>query len=423
MAYQFIHLEAYSRKGRAGRSVDFVLAEADRHPDATPHVVTPTAPEIVFGVDVGEVRRLHDERAETAKSALVNGKQRAIRKDQNTLLTVVASHPATMDALRNDAALTHQVKAWEAQTVAWLRRQYGGHLVSVIRHVDEAHPHLHAFVLPDSADMRAARLHPGQSAKAELLAAGSVLGEDAKAANRRGDRAYRAAMRGWQDSYWQAVGLPCGLTRLGPGRRRLSREAWRAERTQAEAVRTARQRVAALQADGQTFINATRAQAYAIRQEAHDEAASIQAAAIDKQKEATRLHDAATARLQAARTTLHDARREGRRIIDLARTQAGRLRSFGAGLRFLWDGLRLSRIENDIRQSLANEIAAERQRTNDARRQALDERHLRRDAERRQERTVAAVHATGRERDAARRELNALRPGLPKSDYGQGAQP
>ena len=56
---------------------------------------------------------------------------------------------------------------------------------------------------------------------------------DTKAANKMGDRAYRAAMRGWQDRYWESVGLPCGQTRLGPGRRRLTRAGHEAEKAQA----------------------------------------------------------------------------------------------------------------------------------------------------------------------------------------------
>lgn len=422
MSYQFVHLEIYSRKGRAGRGVNFVLAEADRLPDASLHVAAPAAPEIIFGVDIAEVRRLHDERAATAKVTLTNGKRRAVRNDQNTLVTVVASHPATTDASRENAALARQVRDWEVRTVEWLREQYGDQLASVVRHVDEAHPHLHAFVIPDDADMRAARLHPGQSAKGELLAAGPGAGEDAKAVHRRGDRAYRAAMREWQDSYWQHVGLPCGLTRLGPGRRRLTREEWKAERTQTEAVRTAQERVAALKADGQTFISATRARADAIWHEAQDEAARLHVDAVKRQKHAMHLQDVATARLAAAHKALHNAQREGRRILDLARARAERLRSFGSGLRSLWDGLRFSRIENDIRRSLADDIAAERRRADQAGREAMHERRKRRDTEQRQERIVAAVHAVGRERDAARRELAALRPEDPHHERSYGAR-
>src|SRR5690606_12789235 len=136
VSYQFIHMEAYSRKGRDGRGVDFILAEAERRPDASLHVSNPSPPEVVFGVDVGGVRRLHDERAAAAVTVLANGKRRAVRKDQNSLLTVVASHPATMASVRSNPAAAKAVAEWESLTVAWLRQQYGDQLASVIRHTD-----------------------------------------------------------------------------------------------------------------------------------------------------------------------------------------------------------------------------------------------------------------------------------------------
>ena len=43
-------------------------------------------------------------------------------------------------------------------------------------------------------------------------------------------------MRGFQDEYYDAVGAPCGMTRIGPGNRRLTREAWKMEQQQAEAI-------------------------------------------------------------------------------------------------------------------------------------------------------------------------------------------
>jgi len=47
-------------------------------------------------------------------------------------------------------------------------------------------------------------------------------------------RAYKKAMRDFQDSYYEAVGKPCGLTREGAKKRRLSRTEWKAEQAIAE---------------------------------------------------------------------------------------------------------------------------------------------------------------------------------------------
>ncbi len=408
MSYQFAHMELYSRKGRDGRGVDFILAEAARRPDACLHVAQPLPPETVFGVDVEEVRRLHDERVETAKATLANGRQRAIRKDQNSLLTVVASHPSTMNAVGSDPAVAAAVRAWETKTVEWLRDQYGSALVSVIRHVDETHPHLHAFVIPADPEMRAGRLHPGLEAKAAVIAAGSP-DEDARALNRRGDSAYRASMRGWQDSYWEAVGLPSGLTRLGPGRRRLTREEWHAERVQALAVRIAQERTDHLQRAGTAFMDRTHAQAAAALTEAAQAASRIRDEAIARQRAALRLHDDAEARVRTAKRILARARKDGARVLDAARAEAKRLTNFGSRLRSLWDGLRRSRLEARLRQPFLAAAGAARKQAEDAKERAAVEVRRRQAAECARDAAIAAAHALGRDRDAARREVAAIR--------------
>jgi hypothetical protein len=292
--------------------------------------------------------------------------------------------------------------------VAWLRDQYGAALVSVIRHVDESHPHLHAFVLPQDADMRAGPLHPGQEAKRRVVSVGAADGEDGKSLNRRGDVAYRAAMRDWQDSYWQAVGLPCGLTRLGPGRRRLTRAEWQAERTQAQAVQQAQERAAALEADAASYASQAKADASALAAAAKADAARIRAAAVEEAAKAKRVHDAAEIRLRKARAALSRAGHEGKRILATARREADRLRSFGGRLRLLWDGLRRSSLERRVRADLVRERA----RADQAGRRAAEEARRRREAERRAEDAVASAQAVGRERDTARRELAAVLPGL-----------
>lgn len=412
MSYQFVHMEVYSRKGRNGRNVDFVLAEAARRPDACLHVENPSAPEVVFGVGVDDVRRLHNERAASAKATLASGKQRAIRQDQNTLLTVVASHPASMESLASNPSLADDVREWEGRTVAWLRDQYGAALVSVIRHGDESHPHLHAFILPDAPDLRAGSLHPGQEAKRRIVSGGVADGEDGKVLNRRADVAYRAAMRDWQDSYWQAVGLPCGLTRLGPGRRRLTRDEWQAERTQVQAVRHAQDRAALIEADAASLASQAKADAAALAHAARTEADRIRAAAVEQAAIAKRLHDAAEIRFRKARAALSRATEEGKRILGAAHRKADRLRAFGGRLRALWDGLRRSAMEDRLRASVARDLARERTRADEAGRRAVEEARRRREAERRAEDAAASARAVGRERDTARRQLAALLPDL-----------
>jgi hypothetical protein len=117
---------------------------------------------------------------------------------------------------------------WEHDTVEWLKSKYGARLKNISRHEDEGWMHLHYFVLPELAKgERIETVHPGRAAVADGRATGIV---DRKALDHR----YRQAMRDFQEEFYLAVGARHGLARRGPGRRRLSREAWQ---TQQESTR------------------------------------------------------------------------------------------------------------------------------------------------------------------------------------------
>lgn len=225
MSTQFIHLETYSRKAdRQGRSVAFVLAEAAREPWACYHVEQPRPPTVLHGIHPSEVRFRHDQRAASTRIQ-TSTSLRALRQDQHTLLTLVASFH------RNGRGYD----CWERNTLKWLQVRYGSQLASVIRHTDESHPHLHAYVLPDDPDMRARRLHPGAIAKDTALHNGLT--------NKAGDAAYRSAMRAFQDAYWLDICAPLGIQRLGPSRRRMSRAEWLREKTAQECKRAANMKI------------------------------------------------------------------------------------------------------------------------------------------------------------------------------------
>lgn len=351
MAYQFIHMECFSRKGGGkGRSVSYVLAEARRDPAASIHVPTPAPPVVVYGISPDQVERLHDDRADAAKTMPKGGKFRRIQRTQHTLMTVVASHPLTMDEVRADPTQRRVAEQWEGRTVAWLRDTYGDQLVSVIRHEDESHFHVHAYILPDDPAMRANGLHPGQVAKADVMAAGPADGEDSRAVNKRGDAAYKTAMRDWQDSYHRTVGIPCGLTRLGPAGRRLSRAEWQAEQVQATALRDALDRATAVKAKAEMYITATKGEAARIA----SEAAAAQAAAArqvqtasEASSAALRAQDRAVAEQRKAASMMARVRAEGIRV----REAAARLRSLPGIVRGLWDGLRRSAVQDRIRRT------------------------------------------------------------------------
>lgn len=221
MGAQFIRIENFSRKkDKGGRTVGFVLAEARREPGASTHVENPGEPVVVFGQDPAEIETAHNQAVEAARETNVAGKTRKIRVDQHTLLTAVASHPALVADMKNEEK-QFEVEAWIKNTVSWMQQKWGEDLKGVVLHLDEPHPHLHAFIIPDN--LRARELHPGVTAKREEVARSLASGDDSKTANRRGDRAYKAAMRVFLDDYHQKVGLSSGLLRDGPRRARLSR--------------------------------------------------------------------------------------------------------------------------------------------------------------------------------------------------------
>ena len=102
--YQFIHIQAYARQEKDGRSVDFVIGEADRHPAHSMHVENPLPSEVIYGLPLAAVREQHDRLvASTKQTSTSGGVARGIRTTQKkTLLTVVASRPIRSDEARAD---------------------------------------------------------------------------------------------------------------------------------------------------------------------------------------------------------------------------------------------------------------------------------------------------------------------------------
>ena len=236
---QFLHLQSYSRKpNKIGQSVRQILDEAAREPEFSVHVESPMPPKIIHGYTPKQVRKKHDEivAAGHVKAALKDGTvaRRGIRKDRHTLLTAVASSPLLTAQVADDAAAREEYKQWVELNVRWLKDTFGDQLVSVIEHVDEEHPHIHAFILPlGDASCSARHLNPAWQVKEEAEALARESGKPAKEAVKLGNLAYRARGRELQDQYFEEVGLPAGLTRVGPKRERLSREQWKQRKEQA----------------------------------------------------------------------------------------------------------------------------------------------------------------------------------------------
>jgi len=383
LGYQFIHLESFSRKADAkGRGTDFIFAEASRRPEAAVHVPSPLPPVVVFGVGIEAVQEIHDTAAASATINVKGGHVRKLARDKKTLHTVVASYPATMDEIRVDPSKRQEAEEWEKRTISWLRSQYGDDLKSVVRHEDEEYFHIHAYVVPTTDPaLSALRYHPGTTAKRQIMAAGARDGEDAKALSKRADAGYKQAMREWQDSYHEAVAVRCGLTRLGPQRRRLTREEWKREQVQAKALQTTIERAKAVKASGENFIVRTKSEAEAIR------------AVAEKEREAAAR--AAQAAL-AAEKLAQEAQKEAKEAV----AQADRYSGVGGRLRAMWDALGESSLAKKVREEFADEIARVQTFAKALQNRLRDEEKRRHEAERK---AHEAAQDAERARDAALR--------------------
>lgn len=213
--FQFIHVDSYAReagKGKAGRNtVSRVAAEADRIEGNCPHVEAPKPPRILHGVSAKEAAKLATEWADNSK----DGAGRRIRKDGLCLAAGVISYKNTGE----------NWEEFRADCVDWLKEKYGVRLKSVIEHTDEEHPHLHFYLVPLPGE-RFEAVHAGKAAATEAKASGALKGGQ--------NLAYNEGMRAFQDEFSREVAMGHGMTRIGPGRRRLTTAAWNKEQQQAE---------------------------------------------------------------------------------------------------------------------------------------------------------------------------------------------
>jgi len=199
-----------------------ILDEAERKEGACPHVEKPLPPKVVWGCSMDQLRQEHDQ-VDGALCTLANGKTRKIRNTQSTMASCVFSYPVAMEKVGKSKEEKERYFQWRERTIDFIKKEWGDNLKNVVQHFDESHPHIHCHAL--SPDWDATKLHPG------LTAAKGLKGSEA-------GKAYCDAMRNFQDRYQNEVGAYCGQTRLGPGRRRLTRDQWKAEQAQQEALQS-----------------------------------------------------------------------------------------------------------------------------------------------------------------------------------------
>jgi hypothetical protein len=232
---QFLSIQFFSRKPDSGnRTVDWILNEADRVSGTFVHVENPKPAVLVYGCAISELKVQHERAVTEGRVVIKSGQSRAIRRDQNTLVGIVASHPFLVVEVEGDPAKLEEYLLWEKGVVSWLQSIHGDELKSVVRHTDESHMHIHAFVVP--VNLKATDVHPGFAAKKWALAEAASRGSGRLAANEIGDKAYIEAMKIWQDSFHQAVGIHHGHGRTGPMRPRLTRGQWFAQKNRERAT-------------------------------------------------------------------------------------------------------------------------------------------------------------------------------------------
>lgn len=231
--FQFTHLEGYALSastkrpknkktgeaiGTSKSNVGEIVAELLRDEGHCDHVENPSPPIFHYGSEAG-MRGLQtkiEKRVADWSAKLKAEGKKALRKDTQVLFTQIVSYPKGEPGYAE----------WRALNIAEAKAKYGDDLEAIAEHLDEDHPHLHIYVLmPEGESPDVKRMHPGH-----VAAAGA---EDPKAQR----RAYTKGMRAFQDDYYEKVGRYCGMTRIGPGRRRLPRPEHMAEKEQAAAIK------------------------------------------------------------------------------------------------------------------------------------------------------------------------------------------
>lgn len=261
--YQFIHTESYGINAstrsknteKAGKNVSYVVNEAIRHESAIPHLkakhIDPLPPIYLHGEPLEKL----EATCQGWLDSMTDTKGRKLRKDSLTLLAGVVSAENTIapddwNSFKNDV-------------IDWLKKKYGDQLKTVVEHIDEEHPHLHFYVVPE-AGKRFETVHQGREAQAL---------EKQKGGNLKAQKeAHNIAMREFQDEFNADCAAKHGMTRLGPKKRRLGRREWVLEQVQAE-------HAGKLMRHAETLVSTAKTDVVQIKQAAKKEAVQIKAKA------------------------------------------------------------------------------------------------------------------------------------------------
>ena len=267
--YQFAHVDGYGRKGgKNGKTKERVLsmseiaAEAERHPDAIPHIENPKPPILLFGVMPSVVVKEAEEWAKTAKDAI----GRKLRIDGMCMDAGVVSFPAD----RMD-----EWPAYRDEAIEWLKKKYGDNLKSIVEHTDEPYPHIHFYVVPTKGE-KFDSIHEGYAAM-------NAVPKESPRIDRK--TAFGVAMKGWQDEVYQAFGMKYGLARTGPRRQRLTRTEWKERQAVAaqiaDLMRKATDQKAEAELQAAAVLQSAEQQAAALLQDSKNQSTDVLQNALD----------------------------------------------------------------------------------------------------------------------------------------------
>ncbi len=300
--YQFVHVNSYARKVSVKAKTDDnwnvqeILDEATRKEGCFSKLITnPQQPVLVYGDPIEQIH----ETIETWASNTKDSKNRKTRVDAKCLLAgVFSAEPGT------------PAEEWElikADAISWAKEKYGPRLRTILEHIDEPNPHCHFYVVPLPGEAFET-VHEGLAAKKAAIANG-VPKKDA-------NKPYIDAMKAFLDQYHDRVGAPNGMTRIGPGRRRLTRQEWYAEQQQAEAIKQQHRKAAQILSNSESEAELKILSAEAVLETANLTAKTITESAIFGAK--TTLESADS----KAETIISEAKLESSEIVSKTKASA-----------------------------------------------------------------------------------------------------
>ena len=223
---QFYHYETYGRKESDAKkkkncSIYSILGEAFREKEYSSHVdINETIkypPKILF-TDIVYDENINNKKLEIQNEYLKNlaekyAKAKQLKMKDGCILAGVVSYPpeTTFEMMNN---------IQKTLVLPFLKRKWGKNLRCVLSHSDEYFwddekkikiPHYqdHFYVIPDADDeIRLTMLHAGMAAKRKAIA-----GKADEKGKKHSDKAYREAMIGEQNEFFNEVGERAGWKR------------------------------------------------------------------------------------------------------------------------------------------------------------------------------------------------------------------